>query len=335
MDELRFEDCMELCDSPAFHYNDESLNDGEDYRIFTNSGASYSEWSRPNALNMVGVTFRLSDKKLVCRPMPKFFELYENPFTEDIDLNECVWVENMVDGIGVHSFLDRNDFTRLKERDTFFSDAVRDASDWLNDRQESFQFVTDLTKRDYTVNLSVMGPKHRQIMSYPKDGLQYINCFHNEAGTYGAMANSLVVKDNFLPSNIENMRDIKGVIYHMKSGQLIKHTTLEYEILANAKYRPSSKHLIEAVLLKTHIKIRDILPNHEGIIQDIETKIVPHYNQMIMACEIFHQDKHNLDRKEYVEEAKKVMPDKLPLLMQLYDGKPLTYRHWYMEHAIV
>lgn len=258
---------------------------------------------------------------LVCRFEPK-------PLNATVHMDDVSWIEHSVDGLKLFSFLDAQGVVRLRSASTMFSEEINAAVEWLNSRQQAMQFVTDLTKRGYTVQLVWT---ISEIIAYPTASLQYICAIHNETGQYGAMANDLVVTIN--PDNIEYMTGIRGFLFRLKDGSVIEKQTLEFRLLNKA--HTCLKNLIEACLLIGGLEKIKVMRPDCPFVAEIEEKIIPQYNQLILTSEIFYEDNKSLSRKDYYLKAKELFPDRTSILMQLYLHKPIEYRKWYIENALV
>lgn len=81
-------DLMRLAETnEAFYFKDFPAHNSGVYRIFNYRLAQYSDWLLPSALEASGIMFHVLDDvvTLVCRPMEKFFNDYENPLAENLD----------------------------------------------------------------------------------------------------------------------------------------------------------------------------------------------------------------------------------------------------------
>ncbi len=85
----------------AFFFNDWEF-EGAIYRNFNYRLASYTDFCQPSALECRGIMFEIdADNKpvrLASLPFEKFFNLYENPFTIDLDLSKVKEIADKADG---------------------------------------------------------------------------------------------------------------------------------------------------------------------------------------------------------------------------------------------
>ncbi|WP_333997418.1 RNA ligase, partial [Pseudomonas aeruginosa] len=67
-----------------FFYKDFTSPFGTQFRIFSYNFASYTDWCLDDALECRGIMFEIDENgpvRIASRPMEKFFNLNETPFT--------------------------------------------------------------------------------------------------------------------------------------------------------------------------------------------------------------------------------------------------------------
>ena len=102
-----FHDLMKLCDtSDSFFHKDETIGHQEHgfktFRMFNYRLCSYSDFLNDNALECRGIMFEMDEEgnpiRLASMPMHKFFNVNENPFTENVDFSETTHAMVKEDG---------------------------------------------------------------------------------------------------------------------------------------------------------------------------------------------------------------------------------------------
>ena len=141
----------------------------------------------PGALYARGVMFEVQKTedgvrpiRLASLPMPKFFNLNENPFTMGLDLSEIDRIEVKSDGSLMSSYIHKGRLM-LKSKGSLFSEQAIDAMLWLdrpeNDRLRNL--IKEKTEQGITVNLEWVAPWNRVVLSYREPRLIVLNTIDN------------------------------------------------------------------------------------------------------------------------------------------------------------
>lgn len=178
-------------DDNLFYFVDDYTSLGAKVRIFSYHVASYTEWCKPDALEARGIMFQIEEDgtpiKILSRPMEKFFNLNETPFTMNLDLSKIMFYMTKEDGSLISTYMNE-DYVSLKSKASIKSEQVIDASEWLNKHETFKNALLDVTKQGYTVNMEWTSPKNRIVLSYEKSKLVVLNVRHNETGEYLSLA---------------------------------------------------------------------------------------------------------------------------------------------------
>lgn len=184
-----FNELMALCDDQSkFFMKDCEGPNGEKLRIFSYNYASYEDWLKPSALECRGIMFDITKPKkpiIVCRPMEKFFNLNETPFTMNLDLEEVDFMMNKEDGSLVSSFMS-GDNVYLKSKGSINSEQSVAANYLLTtpEYEPLMLVIKDFEHTGYTVNMEYTSPSNRIVLEHTEDKLTILNVRHRETGEY-------------------------------------------------------------------------------------------------------------------------------------------------------
>ena len=189
MQEL-FNNLMELCkDSQRkFFYSDDVSASGRTYRIFSYNYASYSDWLLPDALECRGIMFEMDGEKpvrIASRPMEKFFNLNENPFTMNIDLNDVDYILTKEDGSLVSTYLDGDEIL-FKSKGSIKSEQALMANGILMNinHHRLRDRLKELAEDGFTANFEFVAPTNRIVLAYQEMKIILLNVRENETGEY-------------------------------------------------------------------------------------------------------------------------------------------------------
>jgi len=350
-------DLMTLADeSEAFYYADQELN-GAWYRIFNYRLASYTEFCKPSALECRGHMFEITEEgkdavpvRLAALPPEKFFNLYENPFTMELDLSEIDLIEDKADGSLISTYMDSNGALRLKTKGSLSSDQAVDAEKWLmmNAVYDAFfRELADLTGHGYTVNMEWVAPHNRIVLGYEKPELRVLNIRYIVDGSY-------LDKDEFgsaypevqarwterfnvddpakFVASIPDMQNIEGFVVRLTSGQRVKIKTTWYLALHHTKDNINSpRRLFEAVLEEATDDMKTLFHDDPLALQTIaemEEFVEEKYNHMVDTVERFYERNKHLERKEYAILGQEELNGTMffGLAMNKYAGKEFSYK---------
>ena len=317
-----FDSLMALTeDSKVFFYKDYGP-----FRVFNYRLSSYSEFLRKAALDCRGTTFFMKEGAtplLVCRPLPKFFNLAENPFTMDIPhaeiLNAQVFYKE--DGSIISTYLNpETGEVRLKSKQNLFSEQSEAANYLLHTKYEkSRNVIQTLVNEGWTFNFEYVAPTNRIVLEYPVSELRFLALRNNRTGQIKTsdwfMEDNMFVDWNipsapaFDMSTVYGIQDIKaldnmeGVVIYMPNGIIAKQKTDWYCSLHHLKDSVSSeRRLFESIIDERVDDVKAMFTEDSVTIDRItamENKIIPVYNEIVNTVESFYESNKELDRKSY------------------------------------
>lgn len=374
---------LELCTTheESFYFSDQEYHDGCKYRIFLYRFASYTEFCAPNALESRGIMFRTADKTgkvlldpyLVCRPMTKFFNLNENPFTLNLDLSldNIDHIELKADGSLISTFIDGESNLGVKSKGSLHSPQAIAALQTIKNNPALYDELLVATTLGLTINMEFVAPENRIVVSYDRPHLIILNArsrvngdLHNwesfkqlskvenlelassEKNMFPQMLTHWVAdaKNIFnepydrLISNTPEMVGIEGFIVYLKSGQVFKLKTSWYLTLHHNKDRVTTdKSLFEVTLCEGADDLRSLFfddPQVLGYMDKMHIHVATVYNDLVSKVESFYKDHKHLDRKEYAIAGQAQLDSFMfGLAMSQYLQRPVSYKDAIMRNV--
>lgn len=351
---LLFDNLMTLCsdDNNTFFFVDTTSSMQSKFRIFSYYIASYSEWLKPDALECRGIMFELDDNnnpiRIAARPPKKFFNLFENPFTENIKDDQVGLAFKKEDGSLISSFIDKGEVF-LKSKGSLFSQQVLDAQKWLYDerRKPLLDCLKWYAENDITINMEWVSPDNRVVLTYDEPRLIILNARNNITGEYIDLED--LVKDqtinqymvdnhpfetiNELIEEVQELKDQEGyVVYNSKGAEpVFKIKCPWYVHLHSVKSSVSSdKNLWEAVAEGVSDDIKALFETDKASLDRI-AKFESIYKKQFSfvyktAIDIYNKLRGN-SRKDYAIESQSILneigyPQLFNIVMRLYLNGP-------------
>jgi RNA ligase, T4 rnlA family len=349
-----FDNLMNLCsdDSNTFFFVDTTSSMQSKFRIFSYYIASYSEWLKPDALECRGIMFELDDNnnpiRIAARPPKKFFNLFENPFTEDIKDDQVGLAFKKEDGSLISSFIDKGELF-LKSKGSLFSQQVLDSQKWLYDerRKPLLECLKWYAENDITINMEWVSPDNRVVLTYEEPRLIILNARHNITGEYidledlvkDQTINQYIVDNhpfetiNELIKEVQELKDQEGyVVYNSKGAEpVFKIKCPWYVHLHSVKSSVSSdKNLWEAVAEGVSDDIKALFETDKASLDRI-AKFESIYKKQFSfvyktAIDIYNKLRGN-SRKDYAIESQSILneisyPQLFNIIMSLYLNGP-------------
>lgn len=286
---------VEKSEKGNFYFKDVITSMGTKARIFSYFIAAYSDWLVEDALECRGIMFEIDEKnepvRIMARPMQKFFNLKECPFTIGLDLTKMVQLMDKADGSLVSSYIDK-DYLFLKSKTAVMSDQAHKATALLNssDYEKLRATVKLYTQANYTVNMEYVGPNNRIVLGYEKEQLIVLNIRHNETGEYAPMSD-LFASGSLRPHVVTQYRvpdwntvtpddwekeiraetEIEGVIAVMFDGQMFKLKTDWYSALHRTKDSiNNNKALFQSIKERASDDLRGLFSDDQASLTKIE-----------------------------------------------------------------
>jgi RNA ligase len=356
---------MTLCESSECFFYADQERFGQWFRIFNYRLASYTDFLQPGALECRGTMFVIDREGknaeplgLVSRPMQKFFNHRENPFTMDITLDDVETVWDKADGSLISSYMSHEDEVCLKSKGSLHSDQAQAAEKLLctESYNDLYQAVRKLEWENYTVNMEYVAPDNRIVIGYEEPALIVLNARHRFTGEYmewETLANSIradrLVKRYEFDSheeqvafleNLPSMTGIEGVVVETFNGEFMKMKTEAYLTAHRAKDSINSpRRLFEAVLEEATDDLRTLFfddPVALNMIEEMELKVDQIYNHAVDQVERFYERNKHLERKEYAILGQQEFTGQLRrgfgLAMSKYLGHEVNYKEFLRKH---
>jgi len=345
----------------AFYYMDQQL-DSTWYRCFSYRLASYTDFLEPDALECRGVLFEISEEgenakviRLAVWTPSKFFNINENPFTENLDFSDVKTISLKMDGSLISTFI-HNGELHLKSKGSLHSDHVKAATKWLNldDNVYLKEELTNLTKDEHTFNMEWCSPEYpfRIVIGYDNPGLTILNVRNIKTGDYISFQElskkykndcaeimgywveliSIIKPEEFV-NEIPNLTGIEGYVIELNDGMIVKSKTIEYVTKHRCKDNVNNpKRLFEAVLEEVTDDLRVLFVGDDHAlktIEEMELKVDKLYNSLVSRVEKFYKQNKTMERKEYAILGLKEL-DRMAfnLVMSLYLGKDVDYKEY-------
>ncbi len=271
MNEL-FKNLMALCDpkdQSKFFYRDFQTLMGTSARVFSYNYASYSDWLLPDALECRGIMFEIDSDdnpvRIMSRPMAKFFNLDETPFTMNLDLSKVAYGMDKADGSLISTFVD-NGILFTKSKTSVSSEQSLYANGILNDiaHEKLYARALELANSGFTLNFEYVAPTNRIVLPYEEKGLILLNIRENDTGEYVSHRdiyadpvlrpylvnafNNLITCPNDV-KRIKALEGVEGYVFVMEDGLQFKLKTDWYVALHRTKDSiTKNESLFEAVV---------------------------------------------------------------------------------------
>lgn len=349
-----FDNLMNLCsdDSNTFFFVDTTSSMQSKFRIFSYYIASYSEWLKPDALECRGIMFELDDNnnpiRIAARPPKKFFNLFENPFTEDIKDDQVGLAFKKEDGSLISSFIDKGELF-LKSKGSLFSQQVLDSQKWLYDerRKPLLECLKWYAENGITINMEWVSPDNRVVLTYDEPRLIILNARNNITGEYIDLED--LVKDqtvnqymvdnhpfetiNELIKEVQELKDQEGyVVYDSKGAEpVFKIKCPWYVHLHSVKSSVSSdKNLWEAVAEGVSDDIKALFETDKASLDRIakfESIYKKQFSFVYKTTTEIYNKLRGSSRKDYAIESQSILnemgcPQMFNIVMRLYLNGP-------------
>lgn len=323
---------MDLCDDQCkFFCKDFITHAGTTARVFSYNFASYTDWCRPSALECRGIMFEMKGEKpvrIMARPMEKFFNLGETPFTMNLDFSKVQYVCGKADGSLISSYIDKGELY-FKSKTSMFSDQAGEASSLVrNDtRYEDLYFrLIELAKADYTVNMEYVSPTNRVVLDYAEPQVIVLNIRHNSTGEYVDMTelqkdpvirkyltDFFAVAEDFESWAAEQKKtntEDEGYVVYMSDGLKFKVKTNWYVKLHHTKDSiNSNKELVNVIATGGSDDLKAMFFDDEAALEKIKAfeqmwfDTVGRMTQDVLRA---YEDLRHLERRDYAMQGQVV-----------------------------
>eukprot|EP00558_Chaetoceros_sp_UNC1202_P005653 CAMPEP_0197246650 /NCGR_PEP_ID=MMETSP1429-20130617/18778_1 /TAXON_ID=49237 /ORGANISM="Chaetoceros sp., Strain UNC1202" /LENGTH=390 /DNA_ID=CAMNT_0042707367 /DNA_START=20 /DNA_END=1192 /DNA_ORIENTATION=+ len=364
-----YDDLMQLVKSSkkmTFYFVDREA-DGVQYRIFNyRLASSYSQFLQPGALECRGVMFEMDAGnkdnaartakpiRLAALPMPKFFNLNENPLTRNLDLSKTEDIMLKADGSLISTYIHIHDNDDgepmhelcLKSKASVDSVQCKGAMEWLaQDENSSFrEELFNLTSQGTTVNLEWCAPQNRVVLEYTKPTLSVLNMRDMVNGDFVKKPSSQhpEISNRFIEhvktedpvqfiNTIKDQKGIEGYVVRLDDGQLVKIKTTWYLHLHHCKGKLNSNpQVFDAVVDECTDDLKSLFQHDATALRKIELFeefVAGEYNRVVNTVEDFFERNKHLDVKRYVTLGKKNLASEyFHLAMLKFRGHEFCYK---------
>lgn len=343
-----FKNLMALCtDESKFFYRDYESSLGMKYRVFSYNYASYNDWLLPDAMECRGIMFEMSQAgkplRIASRPMEKFFNLNETPFTMNLDLSKVEYMMTKADGSLVSTYIDK-DRVRFKSKSSIHSEQAVFASAMLEslEHQDLRDALYELAMNGYTANFEYVSPANRVVLQYEAKQLILLNVRDNDTGEYvpydnlmtdGVLRRYLVeafeVPEGDFVTDIRGREGIEGFVMVMEDGLRFKLKTEWYCALHHTKDSiTNNERLFEVVVANGADDLRGMFSTDAFAIEKVEIFETVYRNYLALAltqCQSFYASHRGKSRKEYaglaqVETKAAGLEMLFGVIMKMYEG---------------
>lgn len=294
MNEL-FKNLMALCDpkdQSKFFYRDSRTPLGTHFRVFSYNYASYSDWLLQDALECRGIMFEITTEgepvRIMSRPMEKFFNLNETPFTMNLDLTKIAYFMDKADGSLISTYAD-NGILCAKSKTSVISEQAIAANAILSDidHEPLYKRALELAEAGFTLNFEYVAPDNRIVLPYDRKALILLNIRDNETGEYVSHKDIIadaVLRPYFVKvftgltdveddiNRIRAVEGIEGYVFVMEDGLKFKLKTDWYVALHRTKDSiTKNESLFEAVVSGGSDDLRSLFEADPWALTKIET----------------------------------------------------------------
>ena len=311
-----FNDLMHLVDDHESFYYKDHVKDDVVYRIFNYRLVSYSDYVKsPVAFESRGIMFKMNGEtpsELSAMPMEKFFNVNENPYTENLDFTKIVSVTPKFDGSLISTFM-HNGKLALKSKGSLSSIQAVEALAWISTRSVYLSSLYRAENDGYTVNLEWVSPMNRIVILYDYPELVVLNIRDKATGEYidikdyneflfqkSVFNNDIVIHDNFV-KDAYSEEDIEGYILEFENGQRAKLKTEWYcKLHRSLDDVTNVKKLTACILDECVDDLKSMFHDNEYLIKHInmvERMVDREYNHLVDTIEDFHNTNKDLERK--------------------------------------
>lgn len=304
-----------------FFYKDFKTIQGTDVRIFSYNYASYTDWLKADALESRGIMFEMSNGKpvrIMSRPMQKFFNLNENPFTSDLDLTQISFGMDKMDGSLVSSYVDKGEVA-LKSKASINSTQAIEASNllWAYQYTDLRKRILELAEDGFTCNFEYVAPTNRIVIAYPEKALVLLNVRNNETGEYVEyrellsdpvlrpfLVNAITPQGDpeEMIEEIRNLQDTEGYVFVMNDGLIFKLKTYWYSNLHRVKNTLNNNEALFSVVVGGGSDdIKSLFDDEvsKTKIEKFESIFFEYLNKAIIELTNFHNTHRGIERKDY------------------------------------
>lgn len=352
-----YNNLMNLCKDPiheeAFYYQDYTFDD-KIYRIFNYRLVNWTTFQDAvDAKKCRGTMFEISNEPVLASLPPDKFFNYAEGDVDHSNFSGNILVHEKLDGSLISTYM-HNGELRLKSKGSINSSQAIEAMLWLELPKNSAlkQNMLDIMADNAcTINLEWTGPQNRIVVGYESTELRVLSINMHDTGY-----TILNWKDSDLPFTAQinldeycadleenNLQSIVNKMYNETTGEgyvvsFLYDNDLQYQVkvknhtycnLHKIKDSISNPEALAELIIRGGVDdVYDLFSDDMitiNIIEDMENVVVPIFNHMVATVEAFYFGNKDLTRKEYAIKARTEVPILMPLLMNLYIEREISY----------
>lgn len=352
-----YNNLMNLCKDPiheeAFYYQDYTFDD-KIYRIFNYRLVNWTTFQDAvDAKKCRGTMFEISNEPVLASLPPDKFFNYAEGDVDHSNFSGNILVHEKLDGSLISTYM-HNGELRLKSKGSINSSQAIEAMLWLELPKNSAlkQNMLDIMADNAcTINLEWTGPQNRIVVGYESTELRVLSINMHDTGY-----TILNWKDSDLPFTAQinldeycadleenNLQSIVNKMYNETTGEgyvvsFLYDNNLQYQVkvknhtycnLHKIKDSISNPEALAELIIRGGVDdVYDLFSDDMitiNIIEDMENVVVPIFNHMVATVEAFYFGNKDLTRKEYAIKARTEVPILMPLLMNLYIEREISY----------
>lgn len=303
-----------------------------------------------------GITFD-PDGNVASRPFHKFFNLNENQFTQEgnVDWSSVTSVMDKMDGSMITPVLIDGDII-FKTKRSFTSDEANYANEKFCYKTHQYQFSKFMCKQGFTPIFELTSRANRIVCSYKEPSLTLLAIRHNETGEYFTRdalvrlaegwevpyVKSFIAEYNesgldWFKQSVANDTNKEGYVLQFSDGQMIKMKTNWYMTLHHVVTFTTERNVAEMVLseqvddFKAYIASIDE-PDMLETVNRIEHRVVVEINEIIGEVNAIVDLKEFDNPKDF---ALKYRSHPLfYLLMNAFKGKENDYTEYFLKYRL-
>lgn len=351
-----YNNLMNLCKDPlhedAFYYQDYTSDD-KIYRIFNYRLVNWTTFQNAiDAKTCRGTMFEISNEPVLASLTPNKFFNYAEGDVNHSNFSGNILVHEKLDGSLISTYM-HNGEMRLKSKGSINSSQAIEAMSWLELPENSElkqNMINILNEYECTINLEWTGPQNRIVVGYEFTELRVLSINMHDGYTI------LNLEDSDLPFTAQinldeycadleekNLQSMVNKMYNETTGEgyvvsFLHGNELQYQVkvknhtycnLHKIKDSISNPEALAELIIRGGVDdVYDLFADdiHTiNLIEDMENKVVPIFNHMVSQTEKFYFDNKHLIRKDYAIKAKAEAEILMPLLMNLYIEREISY----------
>ena len=351
-----YNNLMNLCKDPlhedAFYYQDYTSDD-KIYRIFNYRLVNWTTFQNAiDAKTCRGTMFEISNEPVLASLTPNKFFNYAEGDVNHSNFSGNILVHEKLDGSLISTYM-HNGEMRLKSKGSINSSQAIEAMSWLELPENSElkqNMINILNEYECTINLEWTGPQNRIVVGYEFTELRVLYINMHDGYTI------LNLEDSDLPFTAQinldeycadleekNLQSMVNKMYNETTGEgyvvsFLHGNELQYQVkvknhtycnLHKIKDSISNPEALAELIIRGGVDdVYDLFADdiHTiNLIEDMENKVVPIFNHMVSQTEKFYFDNKHLIRKDYAIKAKAEAEILMPLLMNLYIEREISY----------